>query len=297
MKNNWRGYLRKNKMAYLFLLPALLCLIGTVFIPICMAVKTSFFRDVFLSPLSQPFVGWDNYLSIFRDNLFWDSFWRSWYWTIGSVVLQFLVGFVAALVLNQQFVGRGIIRGLLIIPWVVPGTVTASIFSMLFTSTGLVNQLLIKMGLLDNFFPWLTNFGTAMPTLLLAHTWRGFPFYMIMMLAALQGIPDELYESAKIDGASALSCFLHITLPNIKGSIMVSTLLGVIWTYGYLDMIYIMTYGGPYYATYTQALYVYAKAFVKGDLGMASAGAVTLVLTMLLFSLLYLRSIRKSDIE
>jgi len=284
-------------MAYLFLLPALLCIFGTVFVPILLALKTSFYQDSFLLPLSKPFIGLNNYYALFQDNLFWISFWRSWYWTIGSIIPQFLIGFATALVLNQVFVGRGIIRGLLLIPWVVPGTVTASIFSMLFTSTGLVNQILIKIGILDQFFPWLSNPGTTMPALLIAHAWRGFPFYMIMMLAALQGIPDELYESAKIDGAGTLASFFYITLPNIKGTIMISTLLGMIWTYGYLDMIYIMTYGGPYYATYTQALYVYFKAFIKGDLGLASAGAILLVVTMLLFSLFYLRLIRKSDLD
>jgi len=182
----------------------------------------------------------------------------------------------SALLLNQNIWFRGFFRGLVLIPWVVPGALAAMMFGLLFTSTGLVNTLLADLGLVDlglvnAAHPWLSDPRTSMPTIIMANTWKGFPFFTVMFLAALQSIPKDFYEAAMIDGASSWQSFRHITIPSMAPTILITTLLGTIWTFNSIDLIYILTSGGPYYSTMTLAMFSYNQGFGRGNIGYASA--------------------------
>lgn len=288
----WRE-VRRNQMAYLFLLPALVVLLFVDFFPMFQGVRHSFEMYNLFRPAYRPNVGVEQYRGLLDNDIFWKAFRNSWYFTLGSVACQFTLGLIAAVVLNQRIRLRGVLRGIILIPWVVPGSLAAMMFGLLFTSTGLVNTFLHKAGLTSlGFFSrdqaWLSDPNTAMPTIIITNMWKGFPFFAVMFLAAMQTIPADLYEAAKIDGASARRSFFDITLPSIRPTILVTTLLGTIWTFNSIDLIYIMTYGGPYYATMTLAMFAYQQAFGRGFIGVASAVAVYILALMAVVTAFYL---------
>ena len=281
----WREVTR-NRIAYLFLVPAIVSLMVVQFIPIGQGVALSFQDYVIYRPSDRAFVGLDNYYRLFQDPLFYKSFWQSWYWTLGSVACQFGLGMIAALVMNRF--RRGWFRGTMLIPWVVPGVLAAMMFGLLFTSVGLVNTVLHSLGLMHGWFAWLSDSRTAMPVLILTNTWKGFPFFAVMLLAAMQAIPLELYEAASVDGANNWHKFRHITIPGISPTILVATMLGTIWTFSAIEMIYVMTYGGPFYSTYILAMFTYIGAFGLGQFSYASAVAVVIALIKIIFTISYL---------
>lgn len=279
---------RKNSPAYIFLIPAVVSLLFVDFVPMVYGLRLSFYVFNIFRPTYQPFVGLGQYAQLVRDPLFVRSFVQGWYWAIGSVVLQLVVGMIAAVLLNQKLPLRSWIRGAVLIPWVVPGAVVAMMFGLLLTSTGLVNTFLTALGIIHDWHPWLSDPETAMPALIVTNAWKGFPFFAVMLLAAMQAIPAELYEASRIDGANTWQSFQFVTLPGIRATIMIATLLGLIWTFGSIDLIYIMTTGGPYYATYTLAMFAYVTAFGTGQMGYAAAASVVVALILLVFTSIYL---------
>lgn len=295
-----RRLLRRYATAYIFLLPAFICLMIVSFVPMFQGIRTSFQIFNLFRPGFHPEVGFLQYALALRDPIFMRSFWQSWYFTLGSVVCQCVLGMIAALLLNQNLWFRGFFRGLVLIPWVVPGSLAAMMFGLLFTSTGLVNTLLanlglVQLGVIDAFHPWLANPATSMPTIIITNTWKGFPFFAVMFLAALQSIPRDYYEAARIDGASDLQCFRHITIPSIAPTILISTLLGTIWTFNSIDLIYILTSGGPYFSTMTLAMFAYNQGFGRGNIGYASAIGVVILVLMAVITLFYLAAYRRSE--
>lgn len=280
-------------MAYLFLLPALLVLTFVNFLPMFQGIRTSFQVYNLFRPGYRPDVGLEQYRDLLDNDVFRRAFWHSWYFTLGSVACQFVLGLTAAVALNQSVRFRGVFRGIVLIPWVVPGSLAAMMFGLLFTSTGLVNTFLdrlglVSLGIVEADKAWLSDSSTAMPTIIITNMWKGFPFFAVMFLAAMQTIPADLYEAAKIDGASARRSFFDITLPSIRPTILVTTLLGTIWTFNSIDLIYIMTYGGPYYSTMTMAMFAYQQAFGRGFIGVASAVAVFILMLMAVITVFYL---------
>jgi multiple sugar transport system permease protein len=295
-----RRAMRRYTVGYLFLLPAFVCLMIVSFVPMFQGIETSFHIFNLFRPGHHEFVGLDQYGYLLHDAIFAKAFWQSWYFALGSVVCQCVLGMIAALLLNQNIRFRGFFRGLVLIPWVVPGSLAAMMFGLLFTSTGLVNTVLanlglVQLGVIDAFHPWLSDPSTAMPTLILTNTWKGFPFFAVMFLAALQSIPKDYYEAAKIDGASGWDAFRHITVPSIAPTILITTLLGTIWTYNSIDLIYILTSGGPFYATMTLAMFAYNQGFGRGNIGYASAVGVVIVLLMALLTVIYLAAYRRTE--
>jgi multiple sugar transport system permease protein len=293
----WREVSRQ-RMAYLFLMPAVVVLLFVDFIPMIQGAGTSFWAYNMFRPGVRPFVGVHQYTDLLNDAIFMRAFWQSFYFTLGSVACQFGVGLIAAVLLNQSVVFRGYFRAIVLIPWVVPSSLAAMMFGLLFTSTGLVNTMmhnigLTQLGLVPENFAWLSDPRTAMPTIIFTNMWKGFPFFAVMLLAAMQAIPGDLYEAARVDGASTLRSFWHITLPSIRPTILIATLLGVIWTFNSIDLIYILTYGGPYYSTFTLAMFAYQQAFGRGLVGYASAVAVVILALMAIVMAIYLGLYRK----
>ena len=283
----------RYRVAYVFLAPAMIVLLFVDFIPMARGIWTSLFQYSLFRPAFRPYVGTEQYHQLFHDHLFWRAMWQTGYYTLGAVAGQFVLGLLTAVLLNQSSRARGFFRGLILIPWVVPGALAGTMFALLFTSTGLVNSFLTKIGvegtsLLPASYPWLSHSSTAMPVVILTSAWKGFPFFAVMLLAAMQGVPQELYEAARVDGASPARTFRHITVPGIRATILISTLLGLIWTFNSIDLIYIMTYGGPYYSTTTLVMLAYQQAFGTGQVGYATAIAVVILAMMAVVTSFYL---------
>jgi multiple sugar transport system permease protein len=236
------------------------------------------------------FNGLANYQRLLTEPAFWKTLSVSATWVVGSVVPQFLVGLVMALLLNEQFPGRGLVRTIVLLPWVVSGVVTGIIWGWMFDGTiGVLNDLLIKAHFITLPVPWGARVPTTWVMVLVANTWRGAPFFAIMLLAALQAISPDLYEAATVDGAGRLKRFRFVTLPMLVNTIVLSTLLRAIWTFNYVDLIWTLTHGGPVNATRTLAVQVLQSAYTDGDFGYAAALSVSLVVVLLLFSTLYWR--------
>lgn len=292
-------WLRRHTAAYLFLLPALVSLTAVSFIPLFQGIRTSFQTYNLFRPGTRMDVGFDQYRYLLDDPVFMKAFWQSWYFALGSVACQFVLGMFAAILLNQNIRFRGLVRGLVLIPWVVPGSLAAMMFGLLFTSTGLVNTFLDRIGFshlgFDRFHPWLSDSSTAMPTIIITNMWKGFPLFAVMFLAAMQTIPRDYYEAAKIDGASAVRSFFDITIPSMAPTILITTLLGTIWTFNSIDLIYILTSGGPFYSTMTLAMFAYNQGFGRGDIGFASAIGVVILLLMLVITSIYLVAYRRTE--
>ena len=285
---SWR--VRKLLIGYSYLIPAALCMLATVVVPIILAVKMSLYADVLYKPQDYQFIGLGNYVRLAQDPVFWLTLWNSVVWVFGSVFLQFVFGFAAALLLQQAFTGRALVRTLTLLPWIIPGVVVGLIWQWLYQPNyGVINDLLIRAGWMQERIAWLSSPDFAMAAVVFTNVWRGIPFFAIMLLAGLQAVPDELYEAAHVDGAGVLARFWHITLPLLRPIIVVATATRIIWTFNYADLIFVMTGGGPANATQITSTYTLLQAYSSLDFGYAGALSVVLLLVMLTFTALYLR--------
>jgi multiple sugar transport system permease protein len=278
---------------YAYLVPVAVVLGGTVLFPILKAIHMSLYNHVLIKPQEYRFIGLANYARLLADEVFWLSLWNSFVWVFGSVSLQFLGGFAAALLLHQGFRGRAIVRTATLLPWVIPGVVVALVWEYVYQPNyGLLNDLLFRLGWLRDRVAWLSDPNLAMPAVVVTNIWRGVPFFAIMLLAGLQAIPDELYEAARVDGATVVQRFWHVTLPLLRPIIVVATATRIIWTFNYADLIFVMTSGGPANATQITSTYTLLQAYSNLDFGYAATLSVVLLLIMLAFTILYLRVTR-----
>lgn len=287
---------RQRFFPYLLLAPALIIMICVVFIPIIQAFISSLQNYDLRYPNKTAFIGLGNYIkALTADPQFWPSFVRTLKWVIFGVGGQFFFGFLLALLLNQAFRGRGVVRAVSMIPWVTPGVLIGLIWRWLYDGDyGVVNDLLIRLGVIEHGIPFLSRLNTALPATIITVIWQGIPFFALMLLAAMQGVSSNIYEAADIDGASAVQKLFHITIPSIKNTIFVTLLLRVIWVTNSVDIIQNMTAGGPAYATQTIAVGVYQQAHVL-NLGYASAVAIIMTILMLCAAIPYLKSTFRSE--
>ncbi|APT60109.1 sugar ABC transporter permease [Roseomonas gilardii] len=297
--NGWRAraMLRLRAMPYLLLAPALLVTLLIVFVPMVQAVWISFYDLVLFRPNASRFVGLDNYLRLLSDPVFWTALWQTALWIGLTVPLQMGLGLVAALLLNQDFAWRGIARALVVIPWALPSVVIALMWRWIYDpSTGVANDLLLRLSIIQSAVPWLADPDTALYAVIATLTWQGFPFFAVMILAGLQGIPKSQYEAASIDGASPWRQFRYVTLPGLAPVLATAGLLRVIWVANSMDVIFVMTGGGPGYATYTLPLYAFVKARQNLDFGYGTAIAVTFTILLAGIVALYLsRTMKEAE--
>src|SRR5258705_3201438 len=278
---------------YLSLAPVILVLGGTVLFPILKAMHMSLYNHVLIKPKEYGFVGLANYARLLQDQVFWLSLWNSFVWVFGSVTFQFLGGFAAALLLHQGFRGRAVLRTLTLLPWIIPGVVVALIWEFIYQPNyGLLNDVLIRLGWMTERVAWLSSPALAMPAVIVANIWRGVPFFAIMLLAGLQAIPTELYEAARVDGASVGQRFVYITLPMLRPIIVVATATRIVWTFNYADLIFVMTSGGPPNGNPITSTFTLMHAYSHPDFGHAATLSVALLLIMLAFTTVYLRLTR-----
>ncbi|MBO0902164.1 sugar ABC transporter permease [Jiella sp. MQZ13P-4] len=271
-----RRFRRSGLLPYALLTPAVVVVLVIVFAPMVEALVTSFYDYVLFRPNAAKFVGFGNFATLFDDPVFWTSLWQTALWIGLTVPLQMGLGLVAALLLNREFAWRGLARALVIIPWALPSVVIALMWRWIYDpNIGILNDLLLRLDIVRASIPWLADPDVALYAVIATLTWQGFPFFAVMILAGLQGIPKSQYEAAAIDGASAWRQFRHITLPGIAPILATAGLLRTIWVANSIDVIFVMTGGGPGYSTYTLPLFAFVKARQNLDFGYGSAIAVT----------------------
>ena len=243
------------------------------------------------NPLGSQFVGLENFIKIFKeDRVFRGAMLTSVKWVVLQVGLQLLFGMIFALILNQEFVGRGFVRTFCFAPWAVSGVLTTMLWLLIYNEhIGLLNNVLKLVGFGHISKAWVQNLDTAFGSLVIAELWRGIPFFTISLLGGLQTVSHDLYESARIDGASSWDCFWRITLPFMKESIVFAALMRTIWEFRSVDMIMTMTNGGPVRRTLTLPIYMYQTSIENGKYGYGSALTVILFLIMTFYVCFYLK--------
>jgi multiple sugar transport system permease protein len=251
-------------------------------------VYESLFTTSFINP--QPrFAGLETYRKVFADPGFWQVATNSIVWTAGVVLLQNVVGFFTALLLNRSLPGRGLLRSLILLPWVLPGVVAAILWRFMYDpQLGLINSFIVGWGLSDHGVEWLADTSTAMGAAILAAVWKGFPFSTVVYLAALQTVDREQFEAALIDGARAVGRLIHVVIPAVRHVIAVNLLLTTILTFNYFDMVWVLTRGGPLNATHIFPTKIYELGFGQFRFGDAAVYGSISVLVLIVFIALYL---------
>jgi multiple sugar transport system permease protein len=281
-------------LPYLLLAPALLLLIALTFVPLVYSILLSFFEGR-LGHGFGSFVGLQNYVSLLTEERFWNAFSNTVVWVFGSVSSQILLGILLAVLLNKMQFARMFFRGALFFPWVMPVAVIAFLWRwILDPQNGILNVSMRSMGFQELAqYPWLTDPETAMGSALIVNAWRGIPFVLVMVLAALQGIPKDEYEAAQLSGAGPLKEFWYVTLPNLRTILATLVLLRIMQISNNFSMMALLTGGGPADSTEILPLLVYAKGFGSHMMGQASALAVLLLLFLVLTAWAYFKLLKE----
>ena len=275
---------------YLYLVPAIAYIAFTMLYPVYSNVRMSLHQvdiGTFLSG-DQPWAGLANYRTLLEDPAFWKAVRLSLTFTAGSIVFQFTIGFLLALLFNQPFPGNNLLRSLLLLGWLMPTVLSGSIFRWILDGDyGVLNYALSSLSLISENQYWLIDPKTALAGTILANIWVGIPFNMLLLLAGLQGIPTTLYEAASIDGANGRQRFWSITLPLMRPVALSVVLLGLIYTFKVFDLVYIMTGGGPVDATTVLPIFTYQRTFQFFEFGLGAASATLLLLALLVVAAVY----------
>jgi len=288
----------KRALGWALSLPALLAILGIVVIPVIQSLIQSFFQRDLSRPQLDAFIGLLNYKNLFADARYLHSMFATFRFSLISVIFELILGVSIALVLNKNFVGRGFVRGLMILPWAMPSIVNAAMWKWIYNADyGVLNALLTQVGILDQYKIWLSDPFWATALIILANVWKETPFTVLMVLAALQTVPDELYEAAKVDGSSAWQSFISITIPLILPVLMIVSMLQFIWGFQTYELITIITGGGPFSTTEMVTLRVYATTFRSLRFGYGSAMAYLTSLFILVPVVIYIRSAYKKVVE
>ena len=275
---------RQHWLGYLLLAPAVVMIALLIVYPLVVSIDLSF-QNVGIARLDQPRKPFtlDNYERLFTSPDFWMAAWVTLKLVVVVTGFCFILGLGTALLVNQQFRGQAFARLLIALPWAVPEVIATVIFAWIFDSSfGLANWLLLKAGLISQTVNWFSSTEGAFAAVCITMIWKGYPFVSIMALAGLQSIPDDFYNAAKVDGASAWQRLLNITLPSLMPVIAVTMVLVMLWVFRDFSIIYVLTGGGPIKATQTLAIMTYEQAFGFFKMGYASAiGIVTLVVCVI----------------
>jgi multiple sugar transport system permease protein len=274
--------------------PAIILLLGLVFYPIAYSFWLSLHAYNLRQPARVRFIGLDNYATILSSDQFWAAAGNTALFCAGSISLTVLLGTLLALLLNEPFPGRGLLRAVMLLPWAIPPVVNGLIWQWLLEGQhGLVNAMLMGAGLLDEPRAWLSQTSTAMAALILAQVWNHVPFVAVVMLAALQTVPDELYDSARIDGAGIMQRFRFVTLPWLSHALLLVLVTQTMVALRTFDIIYVLTGGGPGSATTVLAWLTYVTTFNLTDFGRGNAYAYIIALVTMTLSVIYIRILWK----
>ena len=290
------GWRSRDRQAWVLLFPMLAIMVTVTGYPLLSTIRLSFTDASLVGNAPMSWVGLENYLYAFTDPDFRDAFFRSLYFAFVSVGVEVVLGVLVALLLNQEFYGRFFVRALVVLPWALPTIVNAMMWRLIFNPEfGSWNAFLSQLHLIDAYRSWLGDPATVMNMVILADVWKNYPLVTLIVLAALQIIPPELYQAAAIDGAGPWRQFWKITFPEILGPLSVAIMLRMIDAFKVFDIIYVMTRGGPADATKTVSFYVYQESFSYLRAGSGAAYAVLVGLVCGILIGLYLMILRRQE--
>ena len=290
---------RRRLEGYLFVLPGIIVVIAVLGYPLIYNIVLSF-KDMNVRNIAKggDFIGIKNYIDQFQNPTFRKIFGNTVIFTIFSLIFQFSIGMLLALFFNQKSTLSGPIRGLCMVPYLMPMSVTALLFQNIFTaSSGFMNDLLVRLGIIANVndIPWLTSTNLAMTAVIITNCWVGIPFNMLLLTNGLANVPRDIYESASVDGATKVQRFFRITVPMIKPAMLSVLMMGCIYTFKCFDLMYVMTSGGPQNSTDVLGTYAYQLSFTKYEFSQGATVSVVLFLVLFIVSLFYLRIINTED--
>ncbi len=287
---------RKKVTPYLFLSPTLVLMVVLLVIPICLVVKYSF-QDNAIVVKAPEFVGLENYGKILGDEDFWNAAKNTVFFVVVSMAAHLVLGMCFALLLNTDYFGRRtktIARVIYVLPWVFTASVIAILWKLMLQPHGIIDYLLSFVNLATKDTEWLSSRQTALATITFVNIWCGYPFYMISILAGLQGISSDLFESAALDGANTWKTFWNITIPQLKPILISIAMLDFIWTIQSFSVIWMLTGGGPVKSTETLSIYIYKLAFNRTQYAHASTAAVIVLAVCILIAVFYVKQQRKA---
>jgi multiple sugar transport system permease protein len=289
------GRLLDQHLGVILLLPSALTFLVLLVFPLGYGIYTSFLQRHVLDP-EGVWVGLANYAWLFSNAEFWHSLWLSSLWAGVAVGLQIILGTAVALILHQPFKGRSLVRGLVLFPYMMPVVSVILVWMLLYNALyGVLNWLLVQSGIVDAPIAWLSQPGSAFWAVVYVGVWKYFPFVVVIVLARLQVIPQDLYEAARIDGAGAIARFIDITLHQIKDVLLVIALLRTIFMFNNFEIIFLLTGGGPLRSTMTLPILVYEQAFGLYEMGRGSAIAVVMFLILIAVMTIYFAFLRKEQ--
>lgn len=276
---------------YLLLLPSALLISAIVLFPTVYGFQLSF-TEMRLNRATGNgvFVGFKHYARLLADPIFWLSLRNTAVWVTFSILIEFLVGLVAALALNRNLPGGKILAVLILVPYFLPNVVAGNMWALMLDSrVGVINDILVNLGLLDSYKAWFADPSTAMATAIFVEAWHSFPFFTLLIMAGLKGIPTDLYKAADIDGAGAFAQLRLITLPMLRTIIAAAVILRVIGLVNSPDLLLILTQGGPGRSTQVLSLYAFQNAYQDFNFGYAGALSVVMFVLLMLFAWAYIR--------
>jgi multiple sugar transport system permease protein len=278
---------RQRIAGVLIISPALLLILGLILYPVAYSVWLSLLEKHSFFP-QERFIGLENYVYLWSDPEFWTSFWLGSVYSFWTILFQLILGVAAALILNESFVGRGLIRGIVLFPYMIPTIVAVILWKWLLNDTyGVVNYWLLALGIVHDPISFLGTDHIMLSTVVMS-VWQFFPFVLLSVLARLQTIPEELYEAAKVDGATPARRFLHITLPQIQGILFVVILLRSIWMFTKFDTVWLMGEGaGAGRFIRTLPVYAYMRTLTYYQAGLGAAIAVIMFAILIVCTVVY----------
>ncbi|PRR68586.1 Lactose transport system permease protein LacF [Moorella humiferrea] len=288
-----RGWLRLP-LPFLLVFPAIFVLSIVILYPLISSSFLSLFHYELTKPNEIEFNLLTNYKNMLHDDTFWLAFKNTLIFTGVSVVVSLVIGLIGAIAIDQlpeRFAG---LRGVVLVPWIIPGVVVGFLFMLIFdVEVGIANVILKHAGIIKEFLPWLMDEHLAMIAVIVANIWNQVPFYILMFTAGLKAIPMDVKEAAIVEGASRWQEFIHVTLPYLRGILVITSLLMVIRNFNNFPIIYTMTGGGPVFSTTTLVIYIYRLAFEQFNLGYASAVGIVWCAVLLIVSMIYVKMLYK----
>ncbi|MCK9191348.1 MAG: sugar ABC transporter permease [Sphaerochaetaceae bacterium] len=274
MQNNLKSI--ERKLGYTFSFPILFLVFIIIGFPSIYTFILSFTNKRIGYPYH--FIGIKNYVDIFKNPVYWRVLSNTIIYTFVCIIIKLMLGFAFALLLNENFKGRGFVRVAMLVPWAIPGMVAAHTWRWMYNDQyGIINAILRNIGLIDNPIPWLSDMKLALIAVIIVNIWRGIPFFLFSILGGLQTIDSQLYDAAKVDGAGIVSRFLNVTVPSIAPVLTITTLLSTIWTFNDFDNIWLITGGGPLNASSVISTFTYETAFISNQMGRALAVAISII--------------------
>lgn len=292
----WSRFVRSTE-PHRLISPTVALLVVLMMIPIALVIGYSFLDNV-ITNKNPEFVALANYVEVLTDPVFHTAIRNTLFFTVVSVVAHLVLGLIFAMLLNTQLLGRfskAIFRVIYILPWLFTVAIIAVLWRMLLNPNGIINYVLTSLGITDVGVEWLSSPELALAAVTFINIWAGYPFFMISMLAGLQGIPSDLYEAATVDGATGPQKFWNVTLPQLRPIIISMSLLDLIWTSQQFALIWMTTGGGPINVTEMLSTYTYKLAFSRYEFALASTSAVVILALSMVLAFFYVRHQRARD--